>query len=45
MNKSCVLLINFHQLLVCFVPHCGLRISSHGNQIRDTLHKNTIRTI
>lgn len=42
-NKSCVLLINLHQLLVCFVPHCRLGIGPHGNQIWYTLCKNTIK--
>lgn len=45
MNKSCVLLINFHQLLICFVSHCGLWICSHGNQIGHTLRKRTINAI
>lgn len=37
MDKSSVLLIDLHQLLVRFVPHGGLWVRSHGDQIWHTL--------
>ncbi len=37
MDESSVFLINFHQLLVRFVPHGGLWVCPHGDQIWHTL--------
>lgn len=38
MDESCVLLVNLHQLLVSFVPHAGLWVCSHCNEVGYTLH-------
>lgn len=38
-DESCVLLVNLHQLLVCFVPHAGLWVCSHCNEVGYTLHR------
>lgn len=40
MDKSCVLLVNLHQLLVSFVSHAGLWVCSHGNEVGYTLHRD-----
>lgn len=39
MDKSCVLLVNLHQLLVSFVSHAGFWVCSHGNEVGYTLHR------
>lgn len=39
MDESCVLLVNLHQLLVSFVPHAGLWVCSHCNEVGYTLHR------
>lgn len=39
MDESCVLLVNLHQLLVSFVPHAGLRVCSHCNEVGYTLQR------
>lgn len=38
MDESCVFLINLHQLLVSFVPHAGLWVRAHCNEVGYTLH-------
>lgn len=43
MDESCVLLVNLHQLLVSFVPHAGLWVCSHCNEVGYTLHKRDRR--
>lgn len=37
MNEARILLVNFHQLLICFVLHGWLRVCSHGDQVGHTL--------
>ena len=39
MDESCVLLVNLHQLLVSFVPHAGLWVCSHCDEVGYTLHR------
>lgn len=39
MDEAAVFLINLHQLLVCLIPHGGLWVRSHGNQVGHTLKK------
>lgn len=39
MDESCVLLVNLHQLLISFVPHAGLWVCSHCNEVGYTLHR------
>lgn len=39
MDESCVFLVNLHQLLVSFVPHAGLWVRSHCNEVGYTLHE------
>lgn len=39
MDESCVFLVNLHQLLVSFVPHAGLWVCSHCNEVGYTLHR------
>lgn len=42
MDESCVLLVNLHQLLISFVPHAGLGVCSHCNEVWYTLHRQDI---
>lgn len=39
MDEPRVLLVNLHKLLVCFVPHAGLWVCSHCNEVGYTLHR------
>lgn len=39
MDESRVLLVNLHQLLVSFVPHAGLWVCSHCDEVGYTLHR------
>lgn len=39
MDETCVLLVNLHQLLVSFVPHAGLWVCSHCNEVGYTLYR------
>lgn len=39
MDESCVFLVNLHKLLVSFVPHAGLWVCSHSNEVGYTLQR------
>ena len=41
MDEPGVLFIDLHQLLVCLVPHTGLWVCSHGNEVWNTLQTTT----
>ena len=41
MDEPSVLFIDLHQLLVCFVPHTGLWVCSHGNEVWNALQTTT----
>lgn len=41
MNEARILLVNFHQLLICFVLHGRLGVRSHGNQVGHTLKQTS----
>ena len=39
MNEACVFLVNVYQLLVSLVPHGGVWVGSHGDQVENTLRR------
>lgn len=41
MNEARILLVNFHQLLICFVLHGRLGVRSHGNQVGHALKQTS----